>query len=211
LIKNFLASVLTLAVLGLPAWASVAEYCSGTNCGASTQTAFNTAVTAAGGVFGGPNTFVDSAPALIYTDSTTGIIFEDFPGANDLTVSAGTLSTMFGNDDSIVVVIPSTILAINLTINVTKGLCGDFCGEGETSGFLGFINPDSPTSPWSVTISPLQGGGSTQILDFNAASAQMNNSDTPEIGTLLLIGTGLIVMRWMRRARRRTFQTPQTA
>lgn len=209
--KRFLAPVLALVAFGLPAGASIAEYCSGMNCGTSTLTAFNTAVTTAGGVFGGPNTFADTAFTLSYTDPTTGIIFEDFPAVNGLTASGGTLSTQAGNDDSIVVVVPATILAINLTINVSKGLCANLCVEGETSGFLGFVDPDSPTSPWSITISPLANGGVTQVLNFDAATVPTMTSDTPEVGTLLLIGAGLIAMRWMRRLRPKLFHSPLTA
>jgi hypothetical protein len=220
MIKRFLVPVLALAALGLPARASIVEYCSGAGCGGNIQSAFDNAVTVAGYSYEGLETFnVDADLAgSYYTDDTSGIIFESFFGggaSGNLTDTGGVLSTPNG-DYSIVITIPATVLAINMQINVTPGLCAKDCAEGETSGFLGFINNDSPTSPWTVTISPTGYGGFTQISSFNAATAGMSQADTPEVGTLLLIGAGLISMRWMKRlprrlAKPRFFRTPQTA
>jgi len=215
MIKRFLVPVLALAALGLPARASIVEYCSGAGCGGNIQSAFDNAVTVAGYAYEGLETFNVSADlsGSIYTDLTSGIIFTDLQG-NTMTNTGDVLSTPYG-DDSIVITIPATVLAINLAINVTKGLCSNDCVEGEFSGFLGFINTGSPSSPWTVTISPLGNGGYVQISSFNAATAGMSQADTPEVGTLLLIGAGLISMRWMKRlprrlAKPRFFRTPQT-
>jgi len=209
--KRFLVPVLALAAFGLPARADIVEYCSGAGCGANVQSAFCNAVTVAGYSYEGLETFNVNADlsGSLYTDSTSGIIFQDFQG-NSLTNAGGVLSTPYG-DDSIVITIPAAVLAINLTINVTKGLCINFCPEGETSGFLGFINNGSPSSPWQVTISPLGNGGYVEINNFNAATST-GQAQAPEVGTLLLIGAGLISMRWMKRLPKpRFFRTQQTA
>jgi hypothetical protein len=111
-----------------------------------------------------------------------------------------------------VITIPNTILALSMTITVGAGLCDNYCAEGETAGFLGFINNDSPTSPWTVSISTLGDQDSVQINNFNAATGGMTQSATPEVGTLLLIGAGLISMRWMKRLPKPRFlRTQQTA
>jgi hypothetical protein len=213
--KRFLVPVLILAGFGLPAGAAVVQYCSGSGCGVTTEAAFNNAVTVGGYAFDGPETFNVSGDlsGYTYTDLATGIIFQNFTSGSvggSLTDTGGVLSTPNG-DNSILITIPNTILAISLTINVTQGLCDSYCAEGETTGFLGFINNDSPTSSWTVGISPLSNGGYTEISSFNAAAPGVSNSDTPEVGTLLLIGLGLIAMRWMRRVPLRVFRTLRPA
>jgi len=215
MIKRFLVAILALAALGLPARADIVEYCSGAGCGVNVQSAFDNAVTVAGYAYEGLETFNVSADLAgsYYTDVTSGIIFESFFNggpSGTLTNTGGVLSTPNG-DYSIVITIPATVLAINLAINVTIGLCANDCVEGETSGFLGFINTGAPNSSWKVTISPLGNGGYTEISSFNAATGA-SQAQTPEVGTLILIGAGLISMRWMKRLPRpRFFRTPQTA
>jgi len=211
MIKRFLVPVLALAAFGVPAGASIVEYCSGTNCGATTQSAFNNAVAASNYTYDGIETFNSGAElsGSTYTDSTTGIIFEDFQG-HSLSVVGGALIAPGG--DSIKIIIPNTILALSMTITVGAGLCDSYCAEGETAGFLGFIDPNSPTSPWSVSISTLGMQDNVQINSFNAAGAGTSQSQTPEVGTLLLIGAGLISMRWMKRLPKpRFFRTAQPA
>jgi hypothetical protein len=191
------------------------EYCSGSGCGGNIQAAFDNAVVVDGYTYEGLETFNVSADlsGSYYSDATSGLVFESFfQGASgNLTDTGGVLSTPNG-DDSIVITLPATVLAINLAINVTTGLCANDCVEGETSGFLGFINTGSPTSSWQVTISPLGSNGYVEISSFNAATAGASTASTPELGTLLLIGAGLIGMRWMKRLpRHRFFRSPQTA
>jgi hypothetical protein len=121
--------------------------------------------------------------------------------------------TTSGQKDNVLITMPSTVLAIALTVDVAGGLCFDaYCSTpGAYTGFAGSINP---SGAWSINIGPLaQNNGFTKIDNFNAAMAGTGGSETPEVGTLLLIGSGLIAMRWMRRLprRRRVFQVPQTA
>jgi len=207
--KRFLVPVLALAAFGLPAGANIVEYCSGSNCGATTQSAFNNAVTLDGYTYDGLLDFSGGTLAgSVFTDTTTGIIFTDFQG-HALDDTGGILTAPGG--DTILITIPNTILALSMTINVGAGLCDNYCTEGETSGFLGFINNDSPMSPWIVGISPAGFQFTVQIDNFNAATGAGPASPTPEVGTLLLIGAGLISMRWMRKLPKpRFFRSPQT-
>jgi hypothetical protein len=148
-------------------------------------------------------TFVTADLAgAVYTDPTTGITFTDVQGHN-LSVSGGVLSTPNG-DDTIKITIPITVVALQLFVNVTEGLCLDAdCPAYQTSGFVGFIN-SSPTGSWIEDISPLQNGGYTQIQSFDAGIISSGgDADAPEVGTLLMIGAGLISMRWIKRIPRR--------
>jgi len=210
--KRFLAPVLALAALSLPAGASVVEYCSGSGCGVDTQAAFTTVLATDSYTLQGLTDFSGTdLSGDTYTDSASQVVFTDFEDHN-MTVSGGNvLSTPYG-DDSIVITLPETVVAIALTIDVTEGLCGNDCVENETTGFLGFVNSD-PTAPWQVSISPLNGGGYIEISNFNVATAGGDSApgSTPEVSTLLLIGFGLLSMRWMRRAQRRLFRSPQPA
>jgi hypothetical protein len=212
--KNFLATVLGLAAFGMLAKGSVVEYCAGTNpvCATFNQALFNNDILAANLTFQQPTPFTfDPAniSAGIYTDSTTGLIFTDFP-SGPLSVS-GTMLTSPNGDFDIAITIPAIYTAIVLDINVGGGLCSNYCAEGQHTGFLAFINNGSPTNPWTVDISPLGNGFFTELNSFNVASAGTLDSETPEVGTLILIGSGLMAMRWMRQLPRRYFRTLQTA
>jgi hypothetical protein len=211
--KRFLVPVLALAALGLPAGASIVEYCSGTGCGSQTSAAFMNDLSTDSYTLQGLTTFAASGiSGSIYTDSATGIVFTDFLGMS-LSVSSGTLSTPVTNStpNYIVMTIPATIVAIEFVVNVPNGVCLNvICPTNETNGFVGFLN-STPGAQWTAQIGAFFGGQSVSINNFNAATAGASQSDTPEIGTLLLIGTGLISMRWMKRApRHRFFRTPQT-
>jgi len=220
--KRFLVPVLAFVAFGWPAWAQQ-EYCSSTsaNCSTNSQTAFNNAVSAddPAGVLG----FSNSLGVLsndTYTDDRTSVVFVDYLGGSpngalsySYSGSALTSPEISGNAYTIQITIPADYLAIALDIDVPRGLCDNYCPEGQTAGFVAFINTGDPSLPWTVNVSPLAGGFMTEIVNFDAyGPADM--SPTPEIGTLLLIGFGLIAMRWMKRARaprRRLLRTLQTA
>jgi hypothetical protein len=214
--KKFLVPILALAAFGLPVRADIVEYCSGLGCGTNTQSAFNNDVSVGGYTLGALTTFSAATGILSgtdYTDTLTQIMFDSFqagPGS-PLSDTGGILATATG-DNSIVITLPASILVLSMTINVGAGLCSNDCEEFETSGFLAIINNGSPTQPWTFTISPLGGLDNVQISGFQAGGlGQEQTSDTPEVGTLILIGAGLISMRWMRRLPAKFFRTPQTA
>ena len=220
--KRFLVPVLAFVACGLPAGASIVEYCSGNNpnCSTNSQAAFNNAVTTDNYTYAyaGLQSFSAGNGMLsgdMYTDTLTQIAFVDYAGGSPngaFSDAGGTLSSPTSGDYTIQITIPATYLAVAFTINVQPGLCDNYCPELQTSGFVGFINNSPvPDSPWIVNISPLGANGVTQIVNFNAASAQGPVGDTPEVGTLILIGTGLISMRWIKRWPRRVFRIPQTA
>jgi hypothetical protein len=218
--KRFLFPILAIAALALPASASIVEYCSGTNpsCATFSQTAFNSVVTGSDYAYasGTPLNFVGVLSSDTYTDSLTGVSFVDFAGGSPsgtFTDSGGTLSSPLG-DFTIAITIPATYLAIVLNVNVGAGLCGNYCTENQTTGFVAFINNDSPTVPWTINISPAGSAHFTEIVSFDVAGAGTTDTgggETPEVATFILIGAGLISMRWMRRAQRRVFRTWQPA
>ncbi len=215
--KRFLVPVLALAAIGLPVRGSVATYCSGSSsfCSANDATAFNNQLTADTYTLGGLIAFSASNGSLAgttYTDSATGITFTDFLGNSLQFLAGGVLSTPnVSGTNYIEVTIPATIAAIELSVNITNtnGICLDaVCPAGE--GFVGFINP-SPSAPWTVEFGPVGSSGMTEVNNFSVAPAGVSQSETPEVGTLLLIGSGLIAMRWMSRLPRLIFRTPRTA
>jgi hypothetical protein len=210
--KRFLVPVLALVGFGLPAGAAVVTYCAGTGCGAFDETAFNNDLTADTYTLGALTTFsLRSLSGATYTDSS-GVLFADYLG-NPFALSGSELMTptTSATPNYIVITIPSTIAAIQFNIDVPGGVCLDaFCPANELAGFVGFINPN-PLAQWSVEFGPTSTGGYVGINSFNVAMAGPGNPDTPEVGTLLLIGSGLIAMRWMRRVPLRVFRTLRPA
>jgi hypothetical protein len=157
-----------------------------------------------------------------YIDLTTGVEFLAF-SSNGLTheafasVSGGILNTAAGQGDSIEVMFPSGVdygFAFNFTTASSTGdnLCVDTstatfstCASGGTSiaqngsGFIGALN-DSPTpAPLvAVWLHPQSGSPGTDLQSFDVAT-QSQTSDTPEARTMVLIGSGLIVINLLRR------------
>lgn len=216
--KRFLVPVLVLAAFGLPAGASIVTYCAGSGCSPENATAFMNDLSTDGYALQGLTTFSSSGLAgSTYTDSTTGIVFTDFLGMS-FGVPGGALSTpaTLSTPNYIVMTFPATITAIELTVNIPDGVCLDaYCPANETTGFVGFLNT-TPGAEWTAEIGPYSvGGHSVSITNFNAAMTSggsgPGNGDTPEVGTLFLIGAGLISMRWMKRWPKRIFRTPLTA
>jgi len=216
--KRFLVPVLTLLAFGATARAQSQEYCSGTNlaCTTYSQTAFNTALSA-----DDPSGLLDFSNSLgvlsgyAYTDNLTDIAFVDYlagsPGGAFSYAGSGLASPVTLGSYYIQLTIPANYLAVALDINIPRGLCGNYCTEDQTTGFVGFINTGDPSLPWTISVGPAAGGEVTEIVNFEAYGAPAEMSPTPEVGTLLLIGSGLIAMRWIRRARPRFFRTPQPA
>ena len=131
------------------------------------------------------------------------------------------LDTQNGTGDTLTITVPSTITVVVLSIfsqNGSHGFCIDAACDvaqlGSTPISVGYIN-DGLTGPWTIQISTTGGAYSVGVSNFNAVGSQ-TQADTPEVGTLILIGAGLIGMRWMKRlprrlAKPRFFRSPQTA
>jgi hypothetical protein len=212
--KRFLVPVLALAAFGLPAGATTVAYCDGVGCGSNVMSVFNSLT--AGDIWesASPITFGLTLGTLTgndYTDTLTSI---DFQAAHNLT-DPGDLDTQNGTGDMLTITVPSTITVVVLSIfsqNGDHGFCIDAdCDNAQLSSTpisVGYINT-SPTGPWTIQIYPIGGtSNSVGVSNFNAVGSQ---ADTPEVGTLLLIGAGLISMRWMKRLPRpRFFRAPQT-
>jgi hypothetical protein len=150
-----------------------------------------------------------------YTDNLTEIAFIDYLGGSPngaLAYSGSALTSPSGpgNSYTMQITVPANYVAVSFSIDVPQGLCDNYCAEGQTTGFVGFVNTGDPSAPWVINISPLGAGNVTEIISFDAYSTASQTSDTPEVGTLILIGAGLISMRWMRRAQLHFSGPPQT-
>jgi hypothetical protein len=217
-IKRFLVPVLALAAFGLPAGAAVVSYCDGAGCGANTNAAFNTMTSGDTYASAIAITFGSGLGVLSgneYTDNLTSVIFQ---ATHNLTDPAGALDTQSGQGDHLIITIPATYTVVLLSLTSQNGSGGFWLDSGQntytvlgsTPTTVGYIN-GSPSGAWQVEIFPFSGATSVAVSNFNVANTGGGGgSETPEVGTLLLIGAGLISMRWMNRWPRRFFRTPRT-
>ncbi len=206
---RFLAPVLALAACALPAGASVVSYCDGYGCGSNTMAAFTTLTSSDTYASASPITFSNSLGVLSgnqYTDDLTSVIFQ---ATHNLTDS-GVLDTQSGTGDALTITIPATFTVVLLNLTSQNGTQGfnldgsDYANLSSTPTTVGYIN-SSPAGPWTIQISPFSGSFSVAVNSFDAVGAAP--SPTPEVGTMLLIGSGLIAMRWVGRL----FHSPQAA
>jgi hypothetical protein len=215
--KKFLVPVLALAALGVPAGATTVAYCDGGGCGSNIMSAFNSLTGSDPWVSASPITFGDFPIGVLsgneYTDDLTGIQFQ---ATHNLTDS-GVLDTQNGAGDPLTITVPETFTVVLLSLfsqNGTGFVCIDQACDFETLGAtplsVGYIN-SSPSGPWTIQIYITGGSTSVGVGNFNAVGAG-SNADTPEVGTVLLIGAGLIGMRWMKKlpSPRRIFRTQLT-
>jgi hypothetical protein len=226
--KRFLVPILALAAFGLPASASIVPYCDN-GCGSNTTAAFGTLIApptysyayVSGETFVG--TLSDGGDE--YLDSITGIEFFDSKGFT--ITGSGALETN-GTHDTITITVPASFIGVALSVSSLSGASNyTFIDPNEdgtqlstTPTGLDYVN-EAPGAVWSITITAVS--PENILLDaFNAATlagtdgsgGSSGGSETPEVGTLLLIGSGLIAMRYMRRIPRRVQRrslTPQTA
>jgi hypothetical protein len=217
MIKRILAPVLVLAAIGLPAGAAVATYCNGGGCSTNTTAAFDSMVTVEGLTYANPTdlTFTGSLTGTTqYTDGLTNVVFSD-SDAFGITGSSGLQEQ--GATDIVTITVPSQYSVIQLSLVASSSGffftcldagCNTTTNLTATPQFVDYVNT-TPGSSWTVTMSS-DSADKLIISAFNPAGLQ-NNADTPEVGTILLIGAGLIAMRWMRRPRQRWFRSPQTA
>lgn len=211
---RFLISVLAFAAFGVSASASVVTYCSGSGCATENNAQFVSDLASDAYSLGALMTFTTSNGSLAgadYTDTGSGVLFADFLG-HSLSFSGTAITTPVEATgvNYIEITIPSTITAIQLAVTAPEGICLDaHCPANMTTGFIGFIN-NAPTGPsWTVELGAFQNGSFLEINSFSVAGGSV--SPTPEVGTMMLIGFGLISMRWMRRLPKLFFRTPQPA
>jgi hypothetical protein len=210
--KRFLVPVLVLAALAMPARATLVDYCNA-GCGTNTLSVFNSLTSGDSFASTSPITF-GGAPVSEYTDGLTNVLFQATHG---FTISGGVLDTQNNQGDTLIVTIPSTFTVVILTLtsqNGTGGFYLDSSGNvianlSSTPTTVGYIN-DSVTGDWTIGISKLGGAYSVAVNNFNVANAGTSSSETPEVGTLLLIGAGLISMRLLRHLPRKLFRPART-
>lgn len=210
--KRLLVPILAVA-FGLPAGAGTVAYCDGYGCGSNTMAAFTSITSGDTYASADPITFSDSLGVLSgneYTDDSTGLLFQ---ATHNLTDS-GVLDTQYGAGDTLTITIPATYTVVLLELSSQNGTQGFNLDGGDyvnlsssTPTTVGYINAD-PTGEWTIQISPFSGSYSIAVDNFNVVGSAATSADTPEAATLLLIGFGLIAMRWVPR---RFMHRPQTA
>ncbi len=226
---RFLISVLVIATAAVPASATTL-YCNQSNtCNANTSALFNTAT--AGLFFGSGFQNLTAAngaysPGLLDADSISGLNLFGYNSSHvqiGVTVETGVLKqTTSGNDTSLQVQLPSnTIYAFGAHITVVGSAfpciesistvgsfdtqhClggGPLALSGSTE-FIGVVDSSPLTSVFIGCFGNLS-CGQLQILDFELGTQQAQ-AQVPEVATLVLIGSGLICLRLLRRRQRRT-------
>jgi hypothetical protein len=222
-IRRFAIFMLGLGAVAGSARATTTWYCNEpTSCGANTSAAFTTATSSlfpVGGLAGFIAGGLQSG-SLEYIDSTTGVEFFGFAdnggssgGANALAVSGTTLQASPGG--LIELVLPANILAVEMNISSSTAGGTSYCVDpAATFGRNDCNSVVVVTSPSDVEFVGLAGATYTTvwvgsqtlntqtpvIASFEIFTSQ---SPTPEGPTMLLIGTGLIVLHLFHRRRTR--------
>jgi hypothetical protein len=233
--RDVLISIVTLAGLAAPAHATLTycnSGCSNSNTGV-TFTTFGTTAAGLGDTMSSPITFLSgglSGSPAIYVDAGTGTEFDGFSGTtqNGLTVTGTTLAQTAGSGPtptSIQVKLPVNTYAFAAFISVVSGGAGpyvelvnsasDFNGgnanynlftSAGTGTFFGIVS-STPISSLFIGNVFNNSGAAVEINSFEVGSPA--DTSTPEVSTFLLIGSGLILMRFLRRRQQRRRQTKQ--
>jgi hypothetical protein len=219
--KRFLVPVMALAAFGLPLGATVVPYCNNF-CGGNDTATFASIVALDGYTYasGTDLTFTGSLSdgGLQYVDAATSVLFS---ASSIFTITVSDVLEA-GANKAITISVPAGYGAVQLFVSQT-GVIGNaytYTDPSQDATYLtstpvevDYINTAGLGAAWSITITP--GLSSEQVIidSFNPAGTSQGTggSDTPEVGTLLLIGSGLIGMRWMKGLPRRFLGTPQTA
>jgi hypothetical protein len=231
--RDILISIVTLAGLAAPAHATITysscnSGCSNSNTGV-TFTTFGTTASGFGDTMSSPITFVSgglSGTPAIYVDAGTLTEFDGFNGTtqNGLTVTGTALAqTASGSLTSIQVKLPANTYAFAAFISAVAGNGGPYAElvnsasafnsnnayyqlftSSGTGTFLGIVS-DTPIS--NIFIGNLYSSdGKVEIQSFETGGPAAPAS-TPEVSTFLLIGSGLVLMRFLRRRQQRRRQT----
>jgi hypothetical protein len=209
--KRLLTSILALAVFALPASASTTIYTDATAFANATASLFFpdplTSFTASGLMPGN----------LEYADQNTATDFFGFQSngttPDTLSVNGTKLQTVTAVGDVIGIVMPANTYAFAGYISVLTGFgiecieptstfntssnCNTTINAFTSPVFIGVFSTTPLTTLW---IGPQTGSSTLQIDNFEIGE------ETPEVATFLMIGSGLIFVRFLRR-----FRTPQEA
>jgi hypothetical protein len=219
MIKRFLVPVLALAALGLPARASIVTYCDGNQASGCGQigSAFSSV---SGTVYSVDLTAVTQVPNGGLEDPISGLVLYDYPNQSSANISeSGGVVT--DTNQGIQIQLPANTLVFAFDLLLPGGANGatytisdpgvflvtlSNTGSSPSSFFFGAI---STTDLTNITVTGPNNTTGVQISGVQLAGA--GQAETPEVGTLLLIGAGLISMRWMKRLPKpRFFRSPQT-
>jgi hypothetical protein len=230
--RDILISILALAGLAAQARAAITyTYCDAScsdNSGTKGYTDWRSAPGATGLAFSSPITFVSGGlSGGIYTDAGTGAVITAYNGSNIDSLAAvfGTALAQGnnGSNTGFEIKLPANTYAFSAII----GACGtSVCnnpifalyavGQGDhtsyattygltvpTGGSAQFFGIVSDTPLSYLFISSSGSYPKIGIDSFEIGQA----APTPEISTFLLIGSGLVLMRFLRRRRQRRPQT----
>jgi hypothetical protein len=225
--RDVLMSIVALAGLAIPAQATITysscnSGCSNINTGV-TFTTFGTTATGLGDTMSSAITFVSgglSGTPAIYVDAGTGTTFAGYSNAttqNSLQILGTSLAqTINGANSGIQVTLPANTYAFAVFVSTVSSFGSPFVELGDrivsnsnyslvipnnsTSVFFGIIS-DTPIS--NLFIGNLGNDGAVKIQSFEIGGP----APTPEVSTFLLIGTGLVLMRFLRRRQQRRRQT----
>jgi hypothetical protein len=155
---------------------------------------------------------------LEYADQNTATDFFGFQSngttPDTLSVNGTKLQTVIGTGDVIGIVMPANTYAFAANISVLSGAavyciepestfnhstnCDATVGLSTSPAFIGVYSNTTPLT--TIWIGPFSSSTTLQIDNFEIGEG------TPEVATLLMIGSGLIFFRFLRR-----FRTPQEA
>lgn len=224
--RDVLISIMALAGLSAPARATITycnSGCSNSNSGV-TYTTFGTAAGGLGDAMSSPITFISgglSGSPAIYLDSGTGTTFAGYSNAttqNDLTVTGTALAqTINGANSGIQVTLPANTYAFAMFLSTVSGFGSPYVELNDrivSNSNYSLVVPNSSASVFFgiVSSTPLTslflgnlGGtdGKVEIQSFEVGGP----APTPEVSTFLLIGTGLVLMRFLRRRQQRRRRT----
>lgn len=223
--RDVLISIMTLAGLAAPARADTAycnSGCSNSNSG-MTYTAFDTVAATFGNAMSSPITFVGSLDGnSAYTDATTTAFLAGYNNnvQNSLQIiSAHLAQTVNGSNTGIQITLPANTYAFAMMVSTVSGFGSPYVELGDrnlnaanynlvvpsdgTPQFFGIIS----STPLSTLFLGNIGGldGKVEIQSFEVGGP----AQTPEVSTLLLIGSGLVLMRFLGRRQRRPRTTPR--
>lgn len=216
LFQKYLISGLLVAC-AIPASAALTSFCvPGPSCSyansSAASTAFNTATSS--------DTFenisvTQGSLTPSYTDLASGLEFNDLLGltgtGNPSGWPSGTAVTTGAGVSTETITVPSGVSAIefyvgmqdysNFTISVTDSTGGSFSSGWFAQSNLAVplffgVSTDSTITSFTITS---QGGPDKITLDNISVGSGSDTSAVPETGTLLSIGTGLLLLGYGRR------------
>jgi len=209
---------LLLATLAAPSYASIAYTSCSNGCSSSsgTYTIWQSAPGSAGLSFSvSPVTFASvNLTGGVYSDPS-GTMFTGYIGANTIDTAmsvAGTslLQSVGGTGSGIEILLPANTYAVAFDITTLSGsgftslwvALGDHNLSGAnynvivpSGGNVQFFGIVSTTPLTELFIGPMSFGGRIQLNDFELGE----QSPTPELSSVTLLGSGLLLLGFLRR------------